>query len=213
MSEKEDIMKKLKEKGIEFNPNSRVETLKKLLDEKPAEELKETPSETKQDALSQIMGALEGINTRLSALERKDKGDGFKDEAKSEDIAKAAITREGVDAKIVSIVDETLGTDFGVDVSEFGDRPGFLFTVVVPERLSDNVQDSRPVRDPETGKYKTDANGNVLFENYIPEDRRSCAIGSTQSYEAIRKHCDRVRSYIVAYYQKMQKPLPEFKVK
>lgn len=142
----------------------------------------------------------------------------FMREAKVEDIKVASETRKHVDPKVSQIVDEMLGEDFGVTMHGLGDRPGFRFSVIVPPRLSDNVLDRRPVyeRD-ENGvlknTYKRDESGNVLYEDYIPEDRRSRIISSTDSYDAIKKHCERVRGYIVAYFQKTNQPLPEFKVR
>lgn len=162
------------------------------------------------ESLSEKVG---GIEKRVKDIETGGK-DKFKDAARQEDIANASATRVGVDPKINQLVDELLGEDFGVTIEAYPDRPGFLFSIIVPHRLSDNVVDKRPVIDPDDhNKYLKDTLGNVVFENYIPEDRRSRAISSTASYDSIRQHCERVRAYIVAYHQKLQKPLPEFKVR
>lgn len=162
------------------------------------------------DALSKQVGSIE---KRVHDIETGGK-DRFKDAAKAEDIERSSAMRVGIDPKINAMVNEMLGEDFGVLIEGFPDRPGFLFTLIVPHRLSDNVQDKRPKMDPENPHlYLKDTLGNVIFEDYIPEDRRSRAISSTASYDTIRQHCERVRAYIVAYHQKLQKPLPEFKVR
>jgi hypothetical protein len=111
-----------------------------------------------------------------------------------------------------------LGQDFGIELKNMGDRPGFRFTVLVPARLSDNVRDRKPVKELDaegnpTGHYKKDAGGNVIFEDYMPEDRRSVVLSSSDSYETAKKHCERVRGYIIGFFQKMNQPIPEFKVK
>lgn len=152
------------------------------------------------------------LSKRVSTIETGGV-DKFKDGAKKEDVERVAGNREHVDPKIVAIVNEMLGEDFGVEVKPLGDRPGFRFSVIVPHRLSDNIIDKRPVKDEATGQYKKDEGGQTIFEDYIPEDRRSRIISSTDSYDAIKGHCERVRAYIVAYFQKVSKPLPEFKVK
>ena len=206
---KEDIIAKLREEGVEFNPNATVASLEKLLKEGPVK--KEEKVDKTNDVLSKMMQTLSNIDSRISKLEGKE-SQSYRTETKSADVEKASETKKNLDPRIVSIVEESLGTDFGIALEPFEDKPGFLFTVIVPQRLSDNVKDTRPRKD-EEGKYVTDQDGNRLFEEYFPEDRRSRAIGSTQSYDAVREHCDRVRSYIVGYYAKMKQPLPEFKVK
>lgn len=180
----------------------------------------EAPSSELMDVLRGVAGGIEKINTRLDDIEGRvsDMEDGgknkFKDDAKPEDIAAAKGNRSRLDPKLVGIVDEMLGEDFGIEVNPRGDQPGFKFTLIVPQRLSDNVVDKRPKKDPENpGQYLKDVSGNVIFEDYVPEDRRSRIVSSTDSYDAIRSHCERVRSYIVSYFQKVNKPLPEFKVK
>lgn len=190
----------------------------------PAATAPAEPATTADVELLKVLGGIsagiDNLTTGFTKLEKRVKDietggkDKFKEAAKQEDIEGAAATRAGVDPKINAMVDELLGEDFGVLIEAFPDRPGFLFTLIVPHRLSDNVVDKRPVIDPENPRlYKKDTLGNVIFEDYIPEDRRSRAISSTASYDSIRQHCERVRAYIVAYYQKLQKPLPEFKVR
>lgn len=227
---KEEIIAKLREKGIDFNPNARIATLeallngvvsvnnedKTLIEDKPEDAVNNVEEKTNQtgallETLREITQTLGSIEGRLTKLEGKPSQE-YRLEAKQEDIDKASESKKEIDSRIVQIVEESLGVDFGIELQPFEDKPGFLFTVIVPERLSDNDKDSRPIMD-ETGQYKKDTLGNILYENYVPEDKRSRAIGSSQSYDAIREHCDRVRSYIVASYQKLKKPLPEFKVK
>lgn len=163
--------------------------------------------------LNKMMGIMDNMDKRIGKFETKERGDQFKTGIKAEDIDAARATREGVDTKIAKLVDETLGEDFKIEITPRGDQPGFLFTLIVPSRLSDMQPSSRPVRDPEGKGYLKTPEGTNVEEEYIPDDRRSRAISSYQSYDAIREHCERVRSYIVAYYQKMQKPIPEFKLK
>lgn len=163
--------------------------------------------------LSSLVPVVKNLSDRLDTIETGGKGD-FKKEVKAEDVKAAKSGREGVDPRTVQIVDETLGEDFGIAIEPNKDNPGFLFTVIVPRRLSDLSPRTRPVYDSETpGKYRMTPEGTPVEEEYWPEDRRSRAIASWQSYDAIRDHCERVRSYIVAYYQKTKKPIPEFKLK
>lgn len=162
--------------------------------------------------LKNLTNAVSGINKRLNKIETGGANE-FKEAARPEDIARAGETRRGVDQRVLDIVDKTLGEDFGVEMGTFPDRPGFLFTLIVPQRLSDSQVSERPVKDPETGGYAKDKYGNTVTESYFPQDRRSRALSSEQSFDAVKEHCERVRSYIVAYYTKMSKPLPEFKLK
>lgn len=166
------------------------------------------------EGMQSMRGDINAVSNRLSKIEKGD-ADDFKIAAKSEDVAAANEMRRKVDPRICTIVDELLGEDFGIAVDGFPDRPGYLFTLIVPNRLSDNVRDKRPKLDPKggPGAYVKDSMGEVVLEDYIPEDRRSRSIGSAENFDAIRKHCELVRSYIVSSFQKMSKPLPEFKVK
>lgn len=229
---RKDIIEFLKSKKVEFNPTLKLAQLEELYKLHSGEnqpgavgtgltQPQGSKEEPKSD-MDKILGAIDGvvrklgdIDSRVSKLEGPT-GNEFKMNSKAEDIAAATESKRNkyVDENVIKIVEETLGIDFGIDMETFTDRPGFLFTVIVPERLSDMPPSTRPVIDPETGKYKVQVDGKTpVLEDYIPQDRRSRAIGSTQSYEAIRDHCNKVRSYIVSYYQKMSKPLPEFKVK
>lgn len=166
------------------------------------------------ELLIQLMGMVKGIDKRVSDVEAKTTGkeNAFKKGIKQEDIINAEITRKNVDEKIVKIVDETLGEDFGVDIETRQDQPGFLFTLIVPQRLSDAKISSRP-RIGDDGKYLLDDNKLAITEEYYPEDRRSRAIASYQSYDAIRNHCEKVRAYIVSHYQRLNQPIPEFRLK
>ncbi len=168
----------------------------------------------------QLMSILQGIATGMAGLEKRlnkietGNRDAFKEAVRPEDVSLASETRRGIDPRISKIVDEILGEDFGVKIGQNPDKPGFLFTLIVPTRLSDNVVDKRPRIDPlAPAQYLKDKEGNVIFEEYTPEDHRSRAIASSENFDAIKQHCERVRSYIVAYHQKVSKPLPEFKVK
>ena len=184
--------------------------------------------EESEDQLMQMLkgiaSSVESVSDRLSTIENRveDIENGgvnrFKREALPEDIEAASQTREGVDPKISTIVDEMLGADFGVRVDPLPDQPGLRLTVIVPNRLSGNVIERRPKMETDkngnlTGRYAKDSLGNVIFEDYIEEDRRSRIISSTQSYDAIKTHCEKVRGNIVNYFSKMNKPLPEFKVR
>lgn len=162
--------------------------------------------------LEGIVDSLGAIDKRVSRIEKGGSED-FKEARKAEDVARVADDRSKIDPKIVAIVDEMLGEDFGIQLKPLGDRPGFRFTLIVPQRLSDNVSDKRPVRDPATGEYKKNAAGEVIFEDYYPEDRRSRIVSSLDSYDTIKKHCDLVRGHIVSFFQRASRPLPEFRVR
>jgi len=182
-----------------------------VVDENPDNELLNL-MKSMSTGIASLSEQIGSIDKRVKDIETGGK-ERFKAEANVEDIQAASEGRNLVDPRINEIVDEMLGTDFGREVKPLGDRPGFRFTLIVPHRLSDNVQDKRPSKDPKTGEYKRNAADEVIFEDYIPEDRRSRIISSTDSYDSIQKHCERVRAYIVAYFQKTAKPLPEFRVK
>lgn len=137
----------------------------------------------------------------------------FKEEAKSEDIEKAKEGREKFDPRIVKLVDEILGEDFKIEIESNKDKPGFSFTLVIPTRLSLLPKDTRPIKNPTTGVYLKNRQGEPKVEEYQPEDRRSKQIASTDSFDAIRVHCEKVRANIVSTYQKLNRPLPEFKLK
>lgn len=171
--------------------------------------------------LMSILGALgegmKNINKRLDKIETGGAND-FKGEVSEEDVKRASQSRErhGVDAKTCKIVDEVLGTDFGIEMEGYKDRPGFLFTVVVPPRLSELPISQRPVldSDPEKqpGTYLKDKWGNIVLEDYQPADKRSRALSSSASYDSIKEYCELVRTFIVNSFNKKKKPLPAFKV-
>lgn len=163
--------------------------------------------------MSTIINQVETISSRVSKLEGKPSTD-YKLDAKQADIDAAAKMKENVDPKVVSIVEEILGVDFGVELTPHGDRPGFLFSIIVPQRLSELKPSMRPIINELTGEYEIDSKTKEpKSETYFPVDRRSRNIGSAQSYDAIREHAERVRAYIVGYYQRNKKPVPEFKLK
>jgi len=225
---RKEIIEFLKSKNVEFNPTLRLADLEALykkhssgepipLGTTPTGDVPPAEPKTEMGQLLEMMGTVVkkvgDMESRLTKVEGPT-GNEFKNNVKTSDVDSATKSKESVDEKIVKIVEETLGVDFGIDMEVFQDRPGFLFTVIVPQRLSDMPPSTRPVLDKETGKYKVQTDGKTpMLEDYIPQDRRSRAIGSSQSYDAIRDHCNKVRSYLVSYYTKMSKPLPEFKLK
>lgn len=226
-AEKEKIITELSALGVDFNPGLSEAKLKDLLTANQTNAVSIIKDADKLDEkevteLSQLMGMLstvikkiDNIDSRVDKIETGGRED-FKKEAVEKDIEKAGYNKATLDPKVVNIVEETLGVDFGIELESFDDKPGFLFTLVVPKRLSDLPESQRPVMDSETGKYKIQKDGgpyDYVMESYQPQDRRSKQVGSGQSYDSIRDHCNRVRSYIVSYYQKMKKPLPEFKLK
>lgn len=165
--------------------------------------------------VSTLADTVKRIGDKVDALEIKAGGrdDSFKKNALQSDISKAELSRKGADERISKIVNETLGEDFGIEIEPRVDQPGFLFTLIVPRRLSDVSESTRPIKS-EDGKYVMNTNtGQPEEEKYWPEDRRSRAISSNQSYDSIKDYCEKVRAYIVGYYTKLQKPVPEFKIK
>lgn len=213
---KDQIIKELQSKGIAFNPQAKVGELEALLTEEPkgvnALDTKGVGTkDTTLELLKSIKDSLSVFENRLSALEGRPT-QAFKNNASMKDIEDAQEMNKDIDPKIVAIVEEILGTDFKIDVKGHDDRPGFLFSVVVPPRLSDTPKAQRPKRG-EDGLYIKDEYGNTVMEEYTPEDRRSRQLGSADSYGVIREHCERVRGYIVNYYQKTNQPMPEFKYK
>lgn len=155
------------------------------------------------EMLQKMFGVVQSLDKRLSAVEVERKGPNLKLNARPEDVQSAKLTREGIDPRISTIVDEILGEDFGIAIDPYADRPGFLFTVNVPARLSDALPTSRPIKRDD---------GTIVEEMFQPADHRSRAIASHQSFDAIRQHCEKVRAYIVTYFTKMSKPIPEFKL-
>lgn len=184
---------------------------------KKKEETKEMgATKVKDPSTKELVAMIEGLAAAVNTLQYRfekmaDNPDSFKEEANIEDIEKANVSKEGIDSKIVDIVEESLGVDFGIEVVPNKDKPGFMFTIVVPQRLSPTTLDQRPVVD-ENGEYVM-KNDTIVYEDYYPADKRSKNITSAQSYDAIRDHVDQVRANIVLYYQKLKQPLPEFKVR
>lgn len=228
MSTRPEIIAELQTLGVEFNPTLRKSDLEKLLEESRAkisgsgkvEEKPKPQPEVAGDKMDELMKMMGTVISKVGDMEKRlskvegPTGNEFKTGMKVEDAEKAKVTRKDVDDKVVQIVNEVLGEDFGIRLDTYPDRPGYLFTVIVPTRLSDKEPSTRPVVDPETGEYRVQKDGKTpILEDYQPVDERSRSIGSSQSYDAIREHCNRVRSYIVTYYAKMSKPLPEFKIK
>lgn len=227
MSDKEptnkEMVAKLQELGVEdINPNATKAQLQELLAKavisnddaelaEPAED--STDMEKLMAAIGGIAKNVEAINKRVDKIETGGKND-FMNEVKEKDVESAAESKKNADPRVVAIVEETLGIDFGVQIEPNPNSPGFQFTVLVPQRLSPIPGAQRPIVDPETGTYKKDPKTDIVIEeDYWPGDRRSRAIGSTDSFDIIRDHCNKVRAHIVTYYEKLKKPLPEFKLR
>lgn len=231
------LVEKLQELGVDnINPQANKTQLKEMLDKAMAEKgpadntqmtddgtkstLEQGSDSTPTTNMDKIMSALSGIatsvdtlNKRVTKIETGDK-DAFMNEMKQEDVDSAAESKSKADPRVVAIVEEVLGVDFGVQIDPNPNSPGFQFTVLVPQRLSPIPGSTRPVVDKDTGEYKKDEKTEtVIEENYWPGDRRSRAIGSTDSFDIIRDHCNKVRAHIVTYYEKLKKPLPEFKLR
>ena len=156
---------------------------------------------------------------RMTDIEKKQvrfetgRDDRFKEEARPEDISEAKASRENVDPKTVKLIDEILGEDFLMKIEPHKDnRPGFLLTITVPDRLSLLPMDERPVMRAD-GTYKKDKDGNVIMESYRRKDERSRALASTDSFDAIREYLEKVRANIVSTYTKLNRPIPVFQVK
>ena len=179
---------------------------------------KSSSDPTTKDIMNVLTGMGEMMKDLSSRIHTIETGgvDKFKSGAKSEDVTKANEQRKNIDARVIKIVDEMLGEDFVVLMEGYADKPGFLFKIIVPERLSELKYRERPVRkkDPKHARdYEKDEHGIFLKERYKPEDKRSRAISNSDNFDAIRKYCEKVRANIVSYYQKVSKPLPEFKVR
>lgn len=225
--EREDIIRQLQEKGIDVNPRARTKTLLDALAGSVAsaptariDSVADIPLQDNENAdmkqllkmMGQVVNKVDSMDKRLTSVETNGKGD-FKLSVKEEDVENATKSKSGVDERIIRIVEDVLGVDFGVEVMPNPNGPGFQFSVLVPERLSEVKRSSRPIIDTETGKYKLGPDNKVIEEEYWPGDRRSRAIGSTDSFDVIRDQCQRVRSYIVSFYEKNKRPLPEFRLK
>lgn len=217
------MIEQLQNMGVEnINPNANKTQLAKMLSEAALttpvtnQESESTPKSDFGQIMAAITGlakAVESVTADVKRIKEGGKND-FMNEVKERDIEQASESKKNADPRVVSIVEETLGVDFGVSIEPNPNSPGFNFTILVPQRLSPIPGASRPVIDPATGAYKKDEKtGDVIEENYWPGDRRSRAIGSTDSFDIIRDHCNKVRAHIVTYYEKLKKPLPEFKLK
>lgn len=181
---------------------------------------KKSQSDELSSQVASLSGMMSDLVTGMTAMarrvERMETGGAneFRYHQKPEDIEKAAKGREGIDDRITKIVDTTLGEDFGIALERIDDNSlGLLFTITVPQRLSDIKEDFRPIMDKETGQQKVDENKQPMSEKYWPGDRRSRAIPTGSSFDLIREQCERVRAYIVATYQKTNRPTPEFRIK
>ena len=193
-----------------------------IVDEQLVEDQKfstklESPKETSnlENVLSSVVNTLQRIDERLTNLEVKtgSPDNSFRKGVQSADVKQAEITRIGVDEKIVQIVDQVLGEDFGIEVTPREGQPGLNFTLLVPRRLSNVEENERPVVG-EDGEYIIDSKTKLpKQERYWPGDQRTRAIAAHQSYDSIKEHCEKVRAYLVTYYQKLNRPVPEFKLK
>jgi hypothetical protein len=219
-SEDQDDVEPVKEDKGDTEQEEEDELLGPVTEEKQE---KKKPV-TQSDEISQQIGSLStmmsdlvvGMTAISRRVERMETGGAneFRYHQKPEDIARAAEGRVGVDERITKIVDTILGEDFGISLERIDDNSlGLLFTLTVPQRLSDIKEDMRPVVDPTTLVVMKDARGQDILEKYWPGDRRSRAIPTGSSFDLIREHCERVRAYIVATYQKTNRPSPEFKIK
>lgn len=225
---KAEIILELQKLGVEVNPNATKEVLlqhyKNLADgatTSPSPSLETDTSKPKGQTFEEKM--LEMMSTVVGKVDKLDKEvqrmkDGgineYKDGAKPEDVEKAEGLNSKLDPRIAKIIENTLGVDFSADVTTFQDKPGFLLNVNVPKRLSPIPMSYRPVVDNETGAYKIDpVSKRVVEEEYWPGDKRSVALGSTDSFDIVQQHCNRVRAFILATYQKTSRPQPEFRTR
>ena len=237
-AKKSELIAKMQELNIEVNPSATNEALRASIRGASSGATISTgfgtppiPVPAQGGELAQILGAIttlvgkvDTIDKRLNRVETGGIED-FKGQAKEADIASASETKEGINPRIVQIVENTLGIDFGVTVEGNKDNPGTNLTILVPQRLSPVVMSTRPIVDKVTGKYKLAPGsetvdpstgkivGAVMEEEFWPGDRRSVALGATDSYDVIQSHANRVRANILAWYQKLNRPNPEFKTR
>lgn len=228
---KTQILEALQDKGITVNPQqSKAELYAKLTGnpvstETPRTVASLTPDEVKDVHTSlsdteKILAAMQGlaaqvdnVSKRLSRVEDGGKNE-FKAEPSQADIDAANAGKEKIDPRIVKIVEDTLGIDFAIEISSYDDKPGSQLDILVPKRLSMVPDRQRPVKDTKTGEYMIDEKTKrIVEETYWPGDKRSIALGSATSYDVIQQHCNRIRAFIVSWYQKMNRPLPEFRIK
>ena len=195
---------------------------KKVDEEKEEVKPKKNTSQTNElsTQVASLSGMMSELVTGMTAMarrvERMETGGAneFRYHANPADIAKAATGRVGIDERIIKLVDTILGEDFGIELNRIDDNSlGLMFTVNVPQRLSDIKEDLRPLKDSNTGETLKDEKGRDRAEKYWPGDRRSRAVPTGSSFDLIREHCERVRAYIVATYQKTNRPTPEFRIK
>lgn len=188
---------------------------------KIGEEVEIAPTKKEDPMMSLLKGISDQLGTlglRMETVEKEvqsvksGKDESFKKDVKAEDVEKAAELRKGVDPKMCEIVNEILGTDFGIELYPLGDRPGFFLNLIVPHRLNDNAVDRRPMRNKETGEYLMNPDATVKMEEYKLPDKRGKVLSTADSYDAVRQHCERVRAYMVAYYQRANRPMPTLNV-
>lgn len=176
----------------------------------------ENPKTDMEKLMEMMTSVVKKVDTIDKEVQRiKDGGvNEYKAGAKPEDVAAAESLNAKLDTRIANIIENTLGVDFSADMTTFPDKPGFLLNINVPRRLSPIPMSYRPVKDLETGEYKKDLkSGRVEEEEYWPGDRRSVAIGSSDSFDVVQTYCNRVRAFILATYQKTNRPQPEFRTR
>lgn len=233
-SSKEEIISYLQAKGVEINPNAHRTSLLSQATKMSVgsiipvqgsastssniqipfvpQDTENTDMKKLMGMMSQVISKVDTLDKRMTSVETSGKGD-FKLAVKEADVQSASESKKNIDQRIVKIVEDVLGVDFGVEVTPNPNSPGFLFSVLVPERLSEVKRTTRPIKDETTGEYKLNEKKVVVEEEYWPGDRRSRSIGSTDSFDVIRDQCNRVRSYIISYYSKNKLPVPDFKLK
>jgi uncharacterized protein YdaT len=193
----------------DWKDNLKTDTLEDVSEEEVVDN-----TSNKENAGGSLLSAL---NDKIDDLEQKieliqgGRDDRFKKDAKKEDIEKVKEGRDKAGEKVVKIVDNVLGKDFGIELNQRPNSPGMIFTIIVPSRLSLLEESERPKSD-ENGKYILNESGKKIYERYKPEDRRSKPIATSDNFDAIIKHCENVRANIVSTYQKLNRPLPEFKI-
>jgi len=241
---KSDLLLEIQKFGKTVNPGKKKEELisilKELQNEKgeiaektinnDAKELldagfKQEPikkEDAPQSDMDKILAAIGGVATKVESIDKRlrmvENGDAnaFKEGAKKEDVEFAETSKHAsnVDPRIASIIEKTLGIDFGIEVTGYDDKPGILLTILVPQRLSPVATSYRPIKDKETGEYIVNAKtGQPEEEEYWPGDRRSVAMGANDSFEVVQKHVNRIRSFIMATYAKSNRPQPQFNIK
>lgn len=240
-AKKSELIAKLQELGENPNPQAKNEDLRTQLQTKLASSDNKEPLppvapivsggtkvEEPKSEMGQILAAIGTLVNKVDSLDNrlgKVEGGGvpdFKADAKAADIESASASKEGVDERIVKIVENTLGVDFGVATKGHADKPGLVLDIYVPQRLSPVPMSQRPIRDAKTGEYQIvvgtehrdpvtgKITGLVQEEDYWPGDARSVALGASDSFDVIQQHCNRVRAHILAWYQKTNRPQPQF---